>query len=46
VLFEDRVIFRVTKIANFRNETFFVHVTEVQAATIGAAVPKNPYTGV
>lgn len=45
VLFKNNVVFRVTKIANYQGKTFFVHVTEVDPATIGAAVPRSPYTG-
>lgn len=46
VLFKDLVTFQVNKIANFRNETFFVHVTEVDPATIPpGTAPKNPYNG-
>lgn len=44
VLFKDRTTFQVTNIANFRNETFFVHVTEVNPATVHVAT-KNPFNG-
>lgn len=46
VLFKNLVTFQVTKIANFRKETFFVHVTEVDPATLPHNyVVKNPYDG-
>ena len=46
ILFKSSVTFEVTKIANFRDETFFVHVTEVdphKRRTNQRA--KNPYDG-
>ncbi|MGH9130056.1 MAG: hypothetical protein ACRDY2_14130 [Acidimicrobiales bacterium] len=46
VLFMDSVTFKVTKIANFRLETFFVHLAEVAAASLPLGqVIKNPYDG-
>lgn len=46
VLYKDGTVFRVTKIANYKKETFFVHVTEVDPTTItGIDIIKNPFTG-
>lgn len=46
VLFKNSVTFQVTKIANYRNRTFFVHVTEVDPAALpNGSVVKNPYDG-
>lgn len=45
VLYKDNATFQVTKIANFRDETFFVHVSEVDPSTVPAGQAKNPYTG-
>lgn len=46
VLFKNLATFQLTKIANFRNETFFVYLTEVDPTTLaqGQAI-KNPYHG-
>lgn len=46
VLFKDLVTFQVTKIGNFKNETFFVYVTEIDPSTLpmGQAI-KNPFNG-
>ncbi|HEX5554458.1 MAG TPA: hypothetical protein VFX43_14540 [Chitinophagaceae bacterium] len=44
VLFRDRVVFRVDRIVNLKNATFFVYLTEV-APPPGGTVIKNPFTG-
>jgi len=45
VLFKGNTVFQITKIANFRT-TFFVHVREVDPATLGQnPTIKNPYSG-
>lgn len=46
ILFKNLVTFEVTKIGNFRNETFFVHVTEIDPADLQPGTQiKNPYNG-
>lgn len=46
VLFKDSTIFQVTKIANYKEETFFVHLTEIDPATLPGGTPiKNSYSG-
>lgn len=46
VLFKNGTIFQVNKIANYRKETFFVHLTEVDPSDLDdGVVLKDPYTG-
>jgi len=46
VLFQARTIFRVTKITNYFDLTFFVWVDEVDPSTLGTHPrTKNPYSG-
>lgn len=47
VLFKNETIFQVNQITNYADRTFFVHVTEVDPATLAPnPVTKNPFTGV
>lgn len=46
VLYRDRTIFRVTKITNYGDRTFFVWVSETNPATLGLnPATKNPWSG-
>lgn len=46
VLFKDETVFRVKKIHNYNEATFFVSIEEVDQATLApAAAVKNPWTG-
>jgi len=46
VLFQNRVTFRVTRIVNLKNRTFFVYVSEIAPPPPLAGIPiKDPYTG-
>lgn len=46
VMFKDSVIFQVDRIANFRNVSFFVYLTEVDGTALPPNTPiKNPWTG-
>ncbi|MGH3939664.1 MAG: hypothetical protein ACRDTG_13745 [Pseudonocardiaceae bacterium] len=45
-LYPDQTIFRVTKITNYADKTFFVWITEVDPLTLPpGAVTKNPWSG-
>jgi hypothetical protein len=46
ILYKNQTIFRVTKITNYADRTFFVWVDEVDPATVGAnPATKNPWSG-
>ncbi len=46
VLYRDQTIFRVTKITNYADRTFFVWVDEVDPATlVGNPQTRNPWSG-
>ena len=46
VLFKDQALFQVNRITNYANRTIFVHVTEINPATLVVApVTKNPWSG-
>jgi len=46
VMFKDSVVFQVDRIANFRNVSFFVYLTEVDGTALPPNTPlKNPWTG-
>ncbi len=46
VLFKDQTIFKVNKITNYADQTFFVYVTETDPNTLSAnQVTKNPWSG-
>ena len=47
ILYRNQTIFRVTKITNYADRTFFVWVSEVDPATLPPnPVTKNPWSGV
>lgn len=46
VLFKHQTLFQVTRITNYANRTIFVHVTEINPATLAAPpVTKDPWSG-
>lgn len=46
ILYPNQTIFRVTKITNYADKTFFVWITEVDPRTLPLdAVTKNPWSG-
>lgn len=46
ILYRNETVFRVTRIVNYGNRTYFVRVVEVDPATLPAqTVTKNPWSG-